>query len=131
VFQVPGIADSNLELAALGIYRSFLGDKWTRRESDWRGGFRLLYDRPATDGAGIIAELNALTDPALRSVVELLVDNMEDPAAARTALVGAFDDPQLSQLHLYAVGDGEQYSGVEIAARQADGQATFLILLLD
>jgi hypothetical protein len=131
VFQVRGIADSNLELAALGIYRSFLGDKWTRRESDWRGGFRLLYDRPATGGAGIIAELNALTDPALRSVVELLVDNMEDPAAARAALTGAFDDPRVRQLHLYAVGDGEQYSGVEIAARHADGQATFLILLLD
>ena len=47
------------------------------------------------------------------------------------ALTGAFDGPGISQLQLYALGDGEQYSGVEIAARRADGHATMLILLLD
>lgn len=90
-----------------------------------------LISIPVPGGEGIHRELNAQTDPALRSVVELLVDNMEDPAAARAALTGAFDGSGVSQLQLYALGDGEQYSGVEIAARSVDGQAMFLLLLLD
>lgn len=131
VFAETDVAEDELELVALGIYRGFLGEQWARRESAWRSGFRLLHTRPSNGGVGIIAELSAQTEPALRSVVELLVDNMDDPAAARAALVGAFDGPGVSQLQLYAVGDGEQYSGVEIAARCADGHATFLVLLLD
>jgi hypothetical protein len=130
VFVESDVSDDELELVALGTYRGFLGELWARRESAWRGGFRLLHTRSA-GGAGIIAELSAQTDPALRSIVELLVDNMEDPAAARAALTGAFDGAGISQLQLYALGDGEQYSGVEIAARRVDGRATFLILLLD
>lgn len=130
VFVESDVADDELELVALGTYRGFLGEQWARRESAWRGGFRLLHTRKA-GGDGIIAELSALTDPALRSIVELLVDNMDDPAAARAALTAAFDAEDVMQLRLYALGDGEQYSGVEIAARRADGHATFLLLMLD
>jgi hypothetical protein len=131
VFVESDVAEDELELVALGTYRSFLGKQWEQRESAWRGGFRLLHTRPANGSDGIVAELSALNDPALRSILELLVDNMEDPAAARAALAGAFDGPAISQLRLYALGDGEQYSGVEIAARNVDGQAVFLLLLLD
>lgn len=131
VFVETDVADDELELVALGTYRGFLGEHWARRESAWRSGFRLLHTRSASSGVGIIAELSALTDPALRSIVELLVDDMDDPVAARAALSGAFDGPEVSRLQLYAVGDGEQYSGVEIAAWRADGHAIFLILLLD
>jgi hypothetical protein len=131
VFEMQGTAADALEPAALGIYRNFLGDRWERRESAWRSGFRLLYARASAAGDGIIAELHAVKEPSLGSLVELLVDNMEDPAAARAALVGAFDGTDISQLQLYALGDGEQYSGVEIAARSVDGRARFLLLLLD
>lgn len=130
VFVESDASDDELELVALGTYRGFLGEQWARRESAWRGGFRLLYMRPAS-GVGIIAELSTLTDPAMGSVAELLVDNMGDPAAARAALTSAFDAEDVIQLRLYALGDGEQYTGVEIAARRADGNAIMLILLLD
>jgi hypothetical protein len=34
-------------------------------------------------------------------------------------------------LHLYALGDGDAFSGVEIAALADGGDAVFLLLLLD
>lgn len=131
VFCETDVAGDEMELAALGTYRAFLGDQWATRESAWRGGFRRLGERQIGGGVGIIAELSAVREPALGSLVELLVDNMDDPAVARAALAAAFDGPDVRQLLLFAVGDGEQYSGVQVAAGYADRSATFLILLLD
>ncbi|MCU0836581.1 MAG: hypothetical protein MUC77_19435 [Chromatiaceae bacterium] len=83
------------------------------------------------DTRGIAAELHALTDAALRGVVTAMVDDMEDPAAARTAVAAVFDGPAVADLRLYALGDGGQMAGVEVAARLADGRGVFLVLLLD
>lgn len=45
VFVETDVAEDELELVALGTYRGFLGEHWARRESAWRGGFRLLHER--------------------------------------------------------------------------------------
>jgi hypothetical protein len=37
----------------------------------------------------------------------------------------------MADLRLYALGDGGQLAGVEVAARLADDRGLFLVLLLD
>ena len=60
-----------------------------------------------------------------------MIDDLEDPAGARAALAAAFDGPTVADLRLYALGDGGQMAGVEVAARLADDRGLFLVLLLD
>ena len=104
---------------------------WEAREAEWRAGFRELYQRPPGETRGIDVELHALKEPALRGVVTAMIDDLEDPAGARAALAAAFDGPTVADLRLYALGDGGQLAGVEVAARLADDRGLFLVLLLD
>jgi hypothetical protein len=131
VFQQDALAAKSLEEAALAQYRQFVGASWEKREANWRAGFRELYRRPPGDTRGIAAELRAIKEPALRSVVTAMIDDMEDAAAARAALAAVFDSPAVADLQLYALGDGEQFAGVEVAARYAGDRGVFLVLLLD
>jgi hypothetical protein len=131
VFQADAVPAEALPKAALACYRQFVGASWETREADWRAGFRALYQHPSADTRGIAAELHALTEPALRGVVSAMTDDLEDPAAVRAALVAVFDAPDLTDRHLYALGDGGQMAGVEVAARFSDGRGVFLVLLLD
>lgn len=131
VFQQDAVSAESLEDAALAQYRQFVGASWEKREANWRAGFREIYRRPPGDTRGIDAELHAIKEPALRSVVTAMIDDMDDPAAARTALAAVFDLPAVADLRLYALGDGEQLAGVEVAARRADDRGLFLVLLLD
>ena len=47
----------------------------------------------------------------------MILDNIDDAEQARSALSAAFDDPAVTELAVYTLGD--------------DGAATFLVFLLD
>lgn len=131
VFTAPGIAAETLEAAALARYREFVGGSWEERSTAWRSGFGEVYRRGDGDARGICAELHALQPPALRGVVQAMVDDMDDPGSARAALAAVFDDGEVSHLRLYALGDGEAMAGVAVAALDASGDAAILVMLLD
>lgn len=131
VFTATGVTMDTLEAAALARYREFVGGAWDERSAAWRSGFGEIYRRSIADAQGICAELHALQLPALRGVVQAMVDDMEDPGAARAALAAVFDDGAVRDVRLYAIGDGEAMAGVAVGALDASGDAVFLVLLLD
>ena len=131
VFTAQGVSPDTLEDAALARYREFVGGSWEERSTAWRSAFGEIYRRGDGDAQGICAELHALQPPALRGVVQAMVDDMEDPGAARAALAAVFDDEAVRDLRLYALGDGEAMAGVAVAALDAAGDAAFLVMLLD
>jgi len=131
VFQQDAIAAESLERPPWPSIASSSAATWEAREAEWRAGFREIYRRPHGETRGIDVELHALKEPALRGVVTAMIDDLEDPAGARAALAAAFDGPTVADLRLYALGDGGQLAGVEVAARLADDRGLFLVLLLD
>jgi len=131
VFAAQGVTFATLESEALSRYRIFVGDSWDERASAWQGSFKELYRRASGETGSIDADLHAIKDPALRGVVAMMVDEMEDPAAARAALADAFDGSSVRDLRLYSLGDGEQMAGVQIASLAEGGEAVFLVMLLD
>ncbi len=127
VFNEPLTSAQALGDAAQTVYRSFVGDLWTRYGEDaWLGPWRELYARPADAEADVVGELRGLDDAGARSAAEMLLDN--DPAA----LAAVFDDPDLSELRVFTIGDGEAMSGLLVAGRRAtQEEATFLAFLMD
>ena len=126
-------AADELEPAALAKYRYFVGELWERFGDDaWMGPWKAVYTRPADGKRDIIAELRGITDRDARQSVEMILDNVDDPEKARAALSAAFDDPAVTELAVYNIGDGAAMSGLLLAGRRGDaGEATFLVFLLD
>lgn len=122
-----------LEEMALAKYQFFVGDLWERYGADaWLGLWRRLYTR--SDGAprNIVVELHALKDRGAAQVAALLIDDVEDAESARAALVAAFDDPAVTELAVYNLGDGGAMNGLLVAGwRQAPHEAIFLVFLID
>jgi hypothetical protein len=125
-------ADS-LEQKALGWYRHFVGDRWTAdREAAWMGPWKQVHERAAGTAPDIVAELRAITDQHAANSVPMILDVVEGADQARAALSGVYDDPAMTELRVYDLGDGEAMSGLLIAGRQgASGEAVFLVFLLD
>jgi hypothetical protein len=48
----------------------------------------------------------------------MIPDNIGSPETARSALATAFNDPAVSELRAFNLGDGETLSGVMIAGRR-------------
>ena len=61
----------------------------------------------------------------------LVIEVMDDAQAAKKALAGAYDDPQVADLRIYNIGDGEAMSGLLVAGLRQNGEATFLVALMD
>lgn len=131
VFTAPGVTSGTLEAEARQRYQTFVGEGWGARAAAWQGGFKELYRRAPGATDGIVAQLHAIKDPALRGVVTAMIDDMENPDAARAALAAAFDYSGVRDLRLYALGDGEQMTGVQVAALNNEGNAIFLTMVLD
>jgi hypothetical protein len=115
---------------AAAAYRYFMGPQWERRgEAVWLGPWKMLHQR---NGPGdIVAELRSLPDTLARSSGDMILDSPPDPEAAHAALSQTFDGPEVRELLLYSVGDGDAMSGLLIAVRRDNGEATFLVFLLD
>jgi len=62
----------------------------------------------------------------------MILDEVDDAAAARSALAAAYDDPAVTELRVFNLGDGAEMAGLLIAARRgATDDAIFLVFLLD
>ncbi len=121
-----------LEDKALGWYRHFLGDRWTAEtEAAWMGPWQQVYERPRGAKADIVAELQGITDQHAAISVPMILEVVEDADAARAALSAVFDDPAISELKVFDLGDGEAMSGLLVAGRSTTGDAVFLVFLLD
>jgi len=128
---LPGADD--LRQAALAKYRYFVGKLWDRfGEATWMGPWKEVYAREPGATPDIVAELRAIADRDARLSVPMVLENIEGAEAARAALSAAFDDPAVTELRVFNLGDGEAMSGLLVAARRgADGESTFLVFLMD
>lgn len=126
----PGTA---LEAIALQYYQHFVGPLWEQFGADaWMSTWKQVYARPDGMQPNIVAELGAIADPfATQYVPMLLLSETEDYARAQQALASVFDDPQITDLRLYAIGDGAAMSGLLLAGCHITGDTTILTSLLD
>ncbi len=129
VFCEPLPSTVSLEHAALERYRFFTGKLWDRYGEDaWMGPWRQVYSRPVSSRGDIAAELRALEDRGAAMSVSMVLD----VEGGEAALATAFDDPAVSELAVFTLGDGGAMSGLLVAARrQETDQAIFLVFLLD
>ena len=127
VFNESVASDQALGEAAQAVYRNFVGDLWSRYGEDaWLGPWRELYARPAHAEADVVDELRGLNDTVAMYAAEMVLDN--DSAA----LAAVFDDPKLTELRIFNIGDGEAMSGLLVAGRRRDQEeAVFLVFLMD
>lgn len=128
---LPATAD--LEQAALAKYRFFVGALWERYgEAAWMGPWQAVYTRPQAAPHNIVAELRAMKDREAALSASLILDNIDDLEKARAALAAAFDDPAVTELIVYKLGDGAALSGIMVVGqRQALNETIFLIFLMD
>ncbi len=133
VFYEPMKPDDDLTKAALAKYKYFVGELWERYgEEAWMGPWKEVYARPAGARPDIVAELRGIEDPDAAISAPMILDAVQDAEAARAALSAAFDDPAVTELRVYNLGDGGAMSGILVAARRAaTSDATFLVFLLD
>lgn len=132
VFYEQLKAGSDLQQAALDKYRYFVGELWERfGEQAWLSAWKQIYARPAGTRHDIVAELRSISDPEEALSVPMILENIENPERARSALAAAYDDRSLNELRVYNLGDGGAMSGILIAGSRTNGQATFLVFLLD
>lgn len=131
VFYEPR-AGEPLAALAKRTYRTFVGEKWKRfGEAAWMGPWKEAYRRPAGAVHDIAAELGALTAAPTSMQVDLLLNPSEGVEAARRALAGAFDAPDVAELCAWDVGDGGAMSGLLLAGRRDNGETIVLVLLMD
>lgn len=132
IFYEPDAAIGDLPAWALEKYKFFTGDLWDRYgEAAWLGPWRQVYWRPDGAAPDIAAELRTIDDADAARSVEMILDNTDDPAAARAALAGVFDNPAMREVVVFNLGDGAAMAGVLVAGRRTTGEAVFLVFLLD
>ncbi|XGV97877.1 MAG: hypothetical protein ACAF41_02880 [Leptolyngbya sp. BL-A-14] len=123
---------TDLESIALRYYQHFVGKLWEQYgESAWMSTWQQVYVRPAGMQPAIVAELRAIGDPvAANHVPILLLDETDDQAKAKQALAAVFDDPQMTDLSVYTIGDGAALSGLLVAGYRPN-EMTLLLSLID
>lgn len=122
---------SDLEPIALRYYQYFVGELWEHYgESAWMSTWKLVYGRPTGIQPNIVAELRAIAPPDVHYVPILLLEETDDQARAQQALAAVFDDPQVTDVSVYAIGDGAALSGL-LAAGYRPNEMTILISLID
>jgi hypothetical protein len=132
VFYAPLPPTGDLAQAALAKYQFFLGDLWQRYGADaWMGSWRQVYTRPPGATHDIVTELRTIDDRDAASSASMILDNIDNAETARAALAAAFDDPAVTELAVFNLGDGAAMSGILVAGRHHDHGAIFLVFLID
>ena len=133
VFHEQMKADDDLEQGALAKYQYFTGDLWQRwGEEAWMSPWKEVYARQAGAKPDIVAELRGIADPDAAISVPMILDNIDGAEQARAVLAAAYDDPAVTDLWVYNLGDGAAMSGLLVAGyRKGTGEATFLVFLMD
>lgn len=122
----------DLEKLALAKYRFFVGELWERYgEEAWMRSWKEVYERQSGAMHDIVSELRGIQDKDAALSALMILDNIEDAEKARTALSSAFNDPAVTDLRVYNLGDGGAMSGILVAGRRSSAETTFLVFLLD
>lgn len=123
---------TGLDAISLRYYQYFVGKLWEQYgESAWMSTWKQVYLRPDGIQPDIVAELRAIADPlAAQYVPILLLTETDDEARAQQALATVFNHPQVTDLRVYAIGDGAALSGLLVAGYRPNDM-TILISLLD
>lgn len=124
---------TDLEAIARRSYQHFVGKLWEQYgESAWMSVWKQIYVRPNGIQPDIVAELKAIADPlAVQYVPILLLIETDDQIRAQQALATVFNHPQVTNLSVYAIGDGSAMSGLLLAGSRTSGETTILVSLLD
>ena len=133
VFYEQNKSDDDLEKLALEKYRYFVGNLWERFGEDaWMAPWKQVYARKSGEKHDIVAELRGITDPEAAISVPMILDNLEGAQAARAALSRVYDDPAITDLSVFNLGDGGAMSGILLAGRnQNTGEIVLLVFLMD
>jgi pimeloyl-ACP methyl ester carboxylesterase len=130
-FELAG-EDDDLEDLTKDVYQTFVGDKWQEwGEEAWMSPWKEAYRRPDDIEHDVLAELRAIEDFQTQLQVEQILDNIEDSQKAQQAVAAAYDPVEVVDLRAFNIGDGDVMSGLIIAGRRVNGEATFLVFLLD
>lgn len=132
VFHAPADVNADAGVLALAHYKHFLGNKWTAdREAAWMKPWKLVYSRPANAPGDILRELAAISDAEARVSIPLLTELIENADTACKALAAAFDHPDVRQLNVFTIGDGEAMSGILVHALYVKGYSCTVVALMD
>lgn len=133
VFHQRLAAGDDLDRQALATYKHFVGELWDRFGEDaWMGPWKKVYAREPGTERDIVAELRGIADPDASVSVPLVLDLAADAESARAALAAVYDDPTVTDLAVYNLGDGGAMSGLLVAGRRAaEATATFVVVLMD
>lgn len=125
--------ETDLEAIARQSYQYFVGPLWEQYgEAAWMSPWKQVYGRPTGIQPDIVAELKAIRDPLAANYVPiLLLTETDDQASAEQALATVFNHPQVTDLRVYAIGDGAAMSGLLLAGCRTNGEITILLSLLD
>ena len=120
--------DVKLDEAALKKYKYFVGELWERfGEEAWMSAWKQVYTRPVGAKHDIVAELKSVTDRDAQNSIPMILD----VSNAKVSLSSAYDDPAVVELLVFNTGDGSAMSGVLMAGRRNNVEATFLVFLYD
>jgi hypothetical protein len=133
VFDALIESGASLDTVARDCYRHFVGNLWEKHgESAWMSSWKEVYVRPDGIQVDIVAELRAIADPlASEYVPTLLLSDTDDKDNAQQALATVFNDPLITELKVFSIGDGGAMSGLLLAGSRATGEAILLVSLLD
>jgi hypothetical protein len=125
--------DDDLTQAALAKYKYYTGELWERwGEAAWMGPWKEAYVRPAGAKADIVTELRGISDADAALSAPMILDSVQDAEKARAALAAVYDDPAVTEMRVFNLGDGGAMSGILVAGRRgAAGEAVFLVFLMD
>ncbi len=95
------------------------------------GPWKEVYFRDDESNKDIVRELKGIQDQDARFSVPLLLEAGQDPDAIQKTLSAAFDDPAVTELKVFNIGDGEAVSGLILAARRQESDEGTVVVLMD
>ena len=132
VFFIPGPQSVTLEETARSCYQHFVGENWEKWGAEaWLGPWRETYRRNRAIRHDIVAELRDIQDPESRLQAGAFLDTIDDAAEAHSALAAAYNGPEMLDLHVYNLGDGDAMAGLLIAGLRQNNDVTIVAFLLD
>ncbi len=124
--------EDGLEELAEKYYQHFVGGLWERwGEETWMGPWKEVYARKTVVKHDVVKELNGIEDRDAANSAAMILEVVENAEEAQEALANAYDDPDTDELRVYTIGDGEAMSGLVVAGQRGNGEAIFLVFLLD
>ncbi|MGB1252147.1 MAG: aspartate/glutamate racemase family protein [Candidatus Promineifilaceae bacterium] len=123
-------AETKLEAAAKVVYQAFAAQKFEQFGDNMWANWSEVY-RASGGRQNFHRSLINHDDFQVSMQAGMLIENHDDPDAARAAFRTAFADTSISEQRVYFIGDDDAYSGLIVASRRKNGTAIFLNSLMD